>query len=70
MTKWGARPEQRVVGSTDVYSRKHIDKQHDRLDRRVNHAGDKARDLKARVRRLESIIQKLATAHTVSSEEE
>ncbi len=48
----------RVIGSTDVYSRKHIDRQNDRLDRRVDHHGDRLKDLIQRVGVLEQLLAK------------
>ncbi len=59
------RRSQKVIGSTDVYSRKHIDKQHDRLDRRLNHSGDRLRDYKARIVRLEQQVQLIMHAVAV-----
>ncbi len=49
----------RVIGSTDVYSRKHIDRNHDRLDRRIDHHGDKLSKLKTLVADLQRLIIEL-----------
>ncbi len=48
--------DRRVIGSTDVYSRKHIDNQHDRLDRLHDLHSKKLSDLKIRIVRLEQAI--------------
>ncbi len=52
MTKYTSR----VIGSTDVYSRKHIDKQFDRLERLRGYDKESIRDLRKRVQELESLI--------------
>ncbi len=45
MTKY----ERRVIGSTDVYSRKHIDRQFDRLDRLRSRDKERIRELEQQV---------------------
>ncbi len=52
MTRYGAR----VIGSTDVYSRKHIDREVDRWSRLHDVNKQKIRDLKGRLDRLEGLI--------------
>ncbi len=47
----------RVVGTTDVYTRRHIDKQLDRLDRLHDFHADKIRVLKDRIANLENLVK-------------
>ncbi len=54
----------RVIGSTDVYSRKHIDRQLDRLDRLHDLHSQKIRDLRILV------IRHIAAAEGEREEEE
>ncbi len=45
----------RVIGSTDVYSRKHIDRQLDRLDRLHDLHTKKLHELRVALRHLEAL---------------
>ncbi len=55
----------RVIGSTDVYPRKHIDRQVDRLERLHGYNKTKIADLKARIAALEKLVQ-LRVEHILS----
>ncbi len=46
----------RVIGSTDVYSKKHIDRALDRLDRLHDLHSEKIRDLRRALARLQGLI--------------
>ncbi len=58
MTKYPTR----VIGSTDVYSRKHIDRQIDRLERLYHAHKDRLRDLEHELAELRSIQQRVVIA--------
>ncbi len=49
----------RVIGSTDVYSRKYIDKKYDSLHRRVDLYGDKISELREEVSNLKRFITEM-----------
>ncbi len=58
MTRQGRNYPHRVIGSTDVYSRKHLDRQYDRLDRLHDVHSKKIGDLKLRIVKLEEAVGK------------
>ncbi len=60
----------RVVGSTDVYSKKHIDRGLDRLDRLHDKSTARYRVLKGRVERLEALIYGFANIAPLLKTEE
>ncbi len=51
-----------MIGSTDVYSRKHIDREHDRLERLYFAHKDRIRDLEHDLAELRSIQQRVVIA--------
>ncbi len=59
----------RVIGSTDVYSRKHIDRQHDRLDRLRVHDKERIRAIEARLRALEALLSRWRVSEKLIDEE-
>lgn len=48
--------KQRVIGSTDVYSRRHIDRNFDRLERLYQHEKERRKALEDRVVKLERTV--------------
>ncbi len=56
MTRRGRNYTKGVIGSTDVYGRKHIDRQLDRLDRLHDLHSKKISDLRVALRHLEGLL--------------
>jgi len=51
------RDERRVIGSTDVYGRKTLDKRHDSMHRRIDLYGEKISDLREQIATLRVTLE-------------
>ncbi len=54
--------QRRVLGSTDVYSRKAIDNQYDRLHRRIDLYGEKISRLREQLLEIQTALQHVLAA--------